>query len=423
LENVVTQLDNQVFPDLLDVTQALHRLLDHFAPLEVVETQLSKVAGYVLGEDVLAQGDFPPFNNSAMDGFAVRSDDVSDANPENPISLHVVADIPAGWSVDLNLKPGQAARIMTGAVVPQGADAVVPVEDTDFNLRRAGLKAPEVVKISRPVRTGMHIRFAGEDVRKGEAVLQSGRIIRPQEMGFLSMLGISIVPVHRAPRIAIFSSGDELIPVEESLSPGKIHDANSYTLASLVEQYKGEVINLGIVPDNPASVRECLDRAVSEKVDLILSSAGVSVGALDFVREVIEQDGRLDFWRVNMRPGKPLAFGDYKSIPFIGLPGNPVSAYMGFMVFVRPALLKMHGYDNLAYPVTQVRLQEAITSDGRETYLRAVVSWQDGGLTARLTGHQGSGNLRSLVQANALLKIPPGVVSLPSGAQVDAWML
>jgi molybdopterin molybdotransferase len=415
--------NRQVFPELLDVSEALQRLLGNFTPLDVVETQLANAAGSILGEDIPAQADIPPFNNSAMDGFAVRSLDVAGAERGNPISLQVIADIPAGLSIEVDVKAGQAVRIMTGAVVPAGSDAVVPVEDTDFKHRKPGINAPKVVKIYRPVGPGMHIRFTGEDVRKGEIVLKSGSLIRPQEMGFLSMLGLPRVPVRRAPRVAIFSSGDELTPVEETLRPGKIHDANSYTLASLVESYRGHVLDLGIVKDDRLAVRGCLERAVSEKVDLILSSAGVSVGAMDFVRDVIEQDGRMDFWRVNMRPGKPLAFGDYKKVPFIGLPGNPVSAYVGFVVFVRPALLKMQGNPDLDYPITRVKLQEDITSDGRESYLRAIVSRKEGELLARLTGHQGSGNFRSLVQANALLKIPAGVVSLPSGAQVDAWML
>jgi molybdopterin molybdotransferase len=419
----VTRSHNQAFPDLLDVAEALQRLLGHFAPLGVVEIPLNQIRGRVLAKDILARDDLPPFNNSAMDGFAVRTVDVLGASPEQPIVLNVVADIPAGLPVEVDLKAGQAARIMTGAVVPASADAVVPVEETDINQRQPGLKTPEAVQISKPVHPGAHIRLAGEDVRKGEVVLWAGQMIRPQEVGFLSALGIPKAPVHRKPRVAIFSSGDELIPVEETLQPGKIHDANSYTLTALVEHFGGEVINLEIVPDVPEAVRECLDRAYSEKVDLILSSAGVSVGALDFVRGVIEQDGQLDFWRVNMRPGKPLAFGDYRKIPFVGLPGNPVSAYVGFMVFVRPALLKMCGRRELSYPATRVELRESITSDGRETYLRSIVTKQEGILVARLTGHQGSGNLRSLVQANALLMIPSGVVSLPSGAQVDAWML
>jgi molybdopterin molybdotransferase len=223
--------------------------------------------------------------------------------------------------------------------------------------------------------------------------------------------------------VAILSTGDELLPAEAQLAPGKIHDANSYTLIALVEACGGEAINLGIVADDPDAVQACLDKAAAEKVDLILSSAGVSVGALDFVRSVVEQKGSLDFWRVNMRPGKPLVFGHYLGIPFAGLPGNPVSAYVGFEVFLRPALLKLQGMRNLYRPIWRARLIEEVNSDGRESYLRAIVERQSGEMVARLTGHQGSGNLRSLVQANALLIIPSGVKSLPSGARLDAWML
>jgi molybdopterin molybdotransferase len=182
-------------------------------------------------------------------------------------------------------------------------------------------------------------------------------------------------------------------------------------------------VSLGIVPDDIEAVQTCLDRAIALNVDLILSSAGVSVGAFDFVRHVVERGGHLDFWRVNMRPGKPLAFGDYQGVPFIGLPGNPVSAFVGFEVFVRPAILKMSGFNGFDRPLQKVRLLEEIDSDGRESYLRSVIALQDGVLTARLTGHQGSGNLRSLVQANALLLIPSGVKSLPAGAEVEAWIL
>jgi molybdopterin molybdotransferase len=377
----------------------------------------------VLAEDILASVDLPPFPNSGMDGFAVRVADVSLARADAPVALRVVADIPAGREADIRLETGQAARIMTGAVVPEGAEAVIPVEDTDFSYRQAGVEAPQVVKIYRSTRTGDHIRPAGQDVRRGELILRAGTILRPQDAGILSMLGQAQVPVHQIPRVAIFSSGDELLPVEAELAAGKIHDANSYILISLVEQCGGQAIHLGIVPDNPKAVQDCLDRAVAERVHLILSSAGVSVGALDFVRSVVEQKGSLDFWRVNMRPGKPLAFGHYQGIPFIGLPGNPVSAYIGFEVFVRPALLRLQGMQQLFRPVWKVRLGEKIESDGRESYLRAIVERQEGELVARLTGHQGSGNLRSLVQANALLIVASGVKSLPSGAQVEAWIL
>ena len=253
--------------------------------------------------------------------------------------------------------------------------------------------------------------------------MTSGLRIRPQDAGFLSMLGQATVPVRRRPRVAVFSSGDELLPVDQPLTPGKIHDANSVMIAGLVERCGAEAINLGIIPDRLEQVQAVLAQAAGAGVDLIISSAGVSVGAMDFVRAAIEQEGRLIFWRVNMRPGKPLVFGYYRQVPFVGLPGNPVSAFMGFEVFLRPALLKMLGMDPLIRSALRARLQEPLESDGRETYLRAIVDWQQGDPVVRLTGHQGSGNLRSLVQANALLFVPSGVKYVPSGAQVDVWLL
>jgi molybdopterin molybdotransferase len=312
---------------------------------------------------------------------------------------------------------------MTGAPVPPLATAVVPVEETNFASRGAGVELPESVLIFKDAFAGQNVRPAGMDVHSDDLILQAGSRIRPQDAGFLSMLGIPQAPVRRRPRVAVFSTGDELVPVELPLSPGKIHDANGYTLASLVEQSGAEALNLGVAADRPEDIQAILNHAVDLGVDIILSSAGVSVGAFDFVRTVVESAGKLDFWRVNMRPGKPLAFGEFRGIPFVGLPGNPVSAYVGFEVFVRAALLKMLGLKTLLRPVWRVRLMEPLESDGRESYLRAVVSWQGGELAARLTGHQGSGNLLSLVQANALLLIPSGVKSVPSGAQVDAWML
>ena len=408
---------------LLSVKEARQRLLSNFIPLGVEKISLPEAAGRVLAEEIVAPYDLPPFPNSSMDGFAIRVSDVSGAGPENPVTLSVVADIPAGQVADFSLQPGQAARIMTGAPILTSAEAVIPVEDTDFNFRQPGVKLPEKVKVFRPVLMGENVRPAGQDVQAGEVVMHPGSRLRPQDIGFLSMLGLAKVPVHRLPRIAIFSTGDELLPVEAPLRPGKIHDANSYILISSVEKAGGEAVHLGIVPDEAEAVKACLDKAVSEEVDLILSSAGVSVGAFDFVRSVVEQHGVLDFWRVNMRPGKPLAFGHYQGIPFIGLPGNPVSAFVGFEVFVYPALAKLAGMSETGRLTQSVQLLEAVDSDGRESYLRAFVSQEDGRRVARLTGHQGSGNLRSLVQANSLLLIPSGVKSLPAGVEVEAWML
>jgi len=408
---------------LLSVTAAVQRLLDHFAPLSPEPLPLSQAGGRVLAEAVRARFDLPPFPNSSMDGFAVQAQDVAAASPEHLVALQVVADIPAGQAPEVHLGPGQAARIMTGAFLPEGATAVVPVEDTDFNYRQPGLPPPERVSVFAPVTAGDNVRPKGQDVRAGELVMQPGCRLRAQDLGFLAMLGVGEAVVYRRPRVAVFSTGDELLDLDQPIAPGKIYDSNSYILEELINRAGGSSIRMGIIPDREEAVQAALDEAVAAEVDLILSSAGVSVGAFDFVRQVVEARGRLEFWRVNMRPGKPLAFGEYRGIPFIGLPGNPVSAFVGFEVFVRPALLKMSGLKNPRRPSIRVRLDEPVESDGRESYLRAVVTETSGERRAVLTGHQGSGNLRSLVQANALLLIPSGVKSLPSGAEVNAWYL
>ena len=377
----------------------------------------------VLAQDISATTDLPPFDNSSMDGFALRVADLLDASDASPRSLRVVADIPAGLSPKISLAPGEAARIMTGAQVPDGADAVIPVEDTDFDDRDAGSRPPESVLIRRPVRSGENIRTRGMDIHTGQIVLNKGRALKPQDLGLLAMLGQASVPVHRRARVALFSSGNELLEVGAPLEPGKIRDSNSYTIAALIEDAGAEVIRLGVAKDNHESVEALLEKAAHLKVDMILSSAGVSVGAFDFVKEVIEANGKMDFWRVNMRPGKPLAFGEYRNIPFIGLPGNPVSAFVGFEVFVRAAIGILNGSYNEGRPQIRVRCAEQIDSDGRESYLRAEVSEENGVMVAHLTGHQGSGNLHSLVQANALLIIPAGVKCVPAGQEVIAWFI
>jgi len=258
---------------------------------------------------------------------------------------------------------------------------------------------------------------------EGQLVLTRGRRLEPQDIGLLATLGFVSVKVLRRPRAAILSSGDEIIPPSAPLEPGKIRDSNSYMIAALVARAGGEVQRIGVARDDLESVRSLLDRAASLSVDLIITTAGVSVGAFDFVRTAVEENGRLEFWKVNMRPGKPFTFGFYKGIPFVGLPGNPVSAFVGFEVFVRPALGRMAGYTNVDHPVTRVFLGESVESDGRESYLRATLKNENGRAVAYFASHQGSGNLYSLVLANALLILPSGVKSLAIGAEVDAWLL
>jgi molybdopterin molybdotransferase len=408
---------------LLSVNEARERILSHFQPVTTETLPLAGCSNRVLAQDIAATSDLPPFNNSSMDGFAVRAADVIDAAAGSPRNLRVVADIPAGSHPTISLAPDEAARIMTGASIPDGADAVIPVEDTNFDNRDAGTSAPNEVQIFKTAKSGANIRPRGMDLRAGEVVLNKGRILKPQDLGLLAMLGFANVLVYRKPRIALFSSGDELLPVDAPLEEGKIRDSNSYALAALIEEAGADVIRLGVAKDEPDSVKALLEKAVELKVDLILSSAGVSVGAFDFVKQVIESNGKLDFWRVNMRPGKPLAFGEYKQVSFIGLPGNPVSSFVGFEVFVRPTLQRLRGSLNGGRPTVRVRCEEQIDSDGRESYLRAQVHEEEGNFIARLTGHQGSGNLHSLVQANALLIIPAGVKCVPAGQEVNAWLI
>ncbi len=408
---------------LLSVEQARERILSQLDHVGTETIPLTASVDRVLGVNIVAADDLPLFDNSSMDGFAVRAVDTANATPASRMTLLVVADIPAGSTPKTSLAPGQAARIMTGAQMPQGADAVIPVEDTDFNDRSPGTPAPKSVSIEKTVKHGDNVRQRGMDILAGDAVLKKGNLLKPQDVGLLAMLGIPEVEVYKKPLIALLSSGDELLEAGAPLESGKIRDSNSYMLASLVESTGAEVLRLGIAKDTRESVHGLIEQAVMLNADMILSSAGVSVGAFDYVREVVESHGNLNFWRVNMRPGKPLAFGDYRNIPFIGLPGNPVSAFVGFEVFVRDAIRRLGGISGGSRQKIHVRSEEEILSDGRESYLRAVIHEENGEYVAKLTGHQGSGNLLSLVQANALLIIPAGVKCVPAGQVVEAWLL
>ncbi|MBI3360339.1 MAG: molybdopterin molybdotransferase MoeA [Chloroflexi bacterium] len=409
---------------LLSVGDALERLLAEFRPLESEVIHADLALGRVLAKAIVALIDLPPFANSSMDGYAVRAADVAAASSEAPVTLTVTADIPAGARPPaIALAPGSAARIMTGAPLPPGVDAVIPIEATDDARSSAGAPPPAKVRILNPVALGANVRLPGEDVRAGVEVLPAGHVVRPAEMAMLASLGRNEVAVIRKPRVAILSTGDELVEIAEPLAPGKIRDSNSYALAALVQTYGGTPIRVGIAPDRVAAVRERLGAALAQSADLILSSAGVSVGAFDVVKTVVQSEGSLDFWRVRMRPGKPLAFGQVRGVPFLGLPGNPVSAMVTFEIFARPAILKMSGRSSLAKPQVPARLLEEVSSDGRESYLRAVVQREGAVYTARLTGGQGSNLITSLTRANALVIVPAGVTRVRAGETLMAWML
>jgi molybdopterin molybdotransferase len=409
----------------LSVQEAQQRIIQFFQAGTVETVPVERCAGRVLAEDLTAPGDLPPFDNSSMDGFAVRSVDVLPATQEEPVALKVVADIPAGSPSAVVIQKGEAARIMTGAPVPAQADAVVPVEDTSVSSGpdTDGTREtwPKGVLIYHGAKPGGNIRRRGSDIVKGQLLLQRGRYIQPQDAGLIATIGRAEVQVFRRPRVALFSSGDELVQPGGPLGKGQIYDSNQYVLAALLEREGAEVLRMGTAPDDPRRIAELLDRAVEQRADMIVTSAGVSVGAYDYVRAVIESRGRLEFWRVNMRPGKPLAFGMYAGIPLIGLPGNPVSSFVGCLMFVLPAVRRLAGREQTNLVWETAVLSEAIESDGRESYLRAIVDEEDGRLVAKLAGHQGSGNIFSLVQANALLIVPSGVKSLPIDSPVKIW--
>lgn len=409
--------------DLLSVDRALEQILESFQPLPAETIDINLALGRVLAHDIRSSINLPPFPNSSMDGYAVRVEDVAGASRESPATLRVTMDIPAGKTPVGRIESAQAARIMTGALLPDGADAIIPVEQTDSQWTAGGdASLPEQVKIYKTAKLGDYVRPTGEDIQAGQIVLRAGMILRPQDLGVLASLGEARIPVIQQPRVVIISTGDELVDVSEPLAPGKIRDVNAHTIAGLVSTYGGIPIRLPIARDTFDEVRALFQRALDERPDIIISSAGVSVGAFDVVRTLLDELGKVNFWRVNIRPGKPLAFGEVGGVPFLGLPGNPVSAMVTFDVFARPALLKMSRRPdtlNTAKAITA----ESIQSDGRRSYLRVKLERVNGQLVARLTGTQSSGALNSMVLADGLLIVPENVTSVPAGAELSVRLL
>jgi molybdopterin molybdotransferase len=404
--------------EMLSVAEAQRVILTHIRSCGVESAPLLESLGCVLAQDIIAQDDLPPFDNSGMDGYAVRADDIQEATREAPVTLSVVADIAAGHPSDVTIGPAQAARIMTGAPVPAGADAIVPVEATD-----GGRALSARVTIFQKAKRGEHVRPSGGDVRRGDKALSTSTFIRPAEIALMAALGVPQVRVVRRPRVAILATGDELVEPGEKFVRGQIRNANGWGTAALVMRYGGQPIQLGIARDTADDLRAKLGEGLAANADLFVVSAGVSVGAHDLVKDIVTSDGELSFWRVRMRPGKPLAFGRYHGVPFFGLPGNPVSAMLTFEQFVRPAIIKMSGRANWQKPVLQVELAEAITSDGRETFARAWVRRENNRYVAHLSGGQASNVLSALVAANALVIIPDGQTRVEAGARVSAQML
>ncbi len=408
--------------EMLSVAEARSAILEQFTSLEPETVSLLDALERVLAERIAADIDLPPFANSSMDGYAVRAADLAGATRERPARLSVVADVAAGHPIDAVIEPGMAARITTGAPLPPGADAVVPVEATDDPERGTSSLRPEIA-IFQEFKRGSFVRQSGQDVRRGQPVLEPGTLIRPPEVAMLAAVGRGSVKVVRRPRVAIFATGDELVSPEQRPGPGQIRNVNEVGTAALVARYGGVPVMLGIARDDVSDTRERFEAALAQRADVIVASAGVSVGAHDVVKDVVRAYGEIALWRVRMRPGKPLAFGNYKGTPFFGLPGNPVSALLTFEQFVRPALLKMSGRARWDKPIVQVTLLETVTSDGRETYARAWVERDGAGYAARLSGGQGSNILSALTGANALVIVPDGVTQLEAGSRASAQML
>jgi molybdopterin molybdotransferase len=408
---------------LISVEEALAEILSHVRPLEPERIPILEALGRVLAEGIVSDTDIPPFDNSAMDGYAVRAADVAGA----PVSLAVTGSVAAGYVAGAWLEPGTAIRIMTGAPMPEGADAVVPFEDTsDFDrAKEARLAAPAAaIEVRSAVKPRDHVRPAGEDVRRGEQAMAPGRVIRAQEIGVLASLGRSTALVHRRPRVAILATGDELLEVDEPLAPGKIRNSNEYTNTALVTRTGGVPIRLGIARDTAGELTAKIREGLAQGADLFLTSGGVSVGDYDVVKDVLGAEGRMQFWQVNMKPGKPLAFGLLPGgVPLIGLPGNPVSAMVSFEQFARPAILRMLGHSDLVKPTVRAIMDEPLTSSGRRTFARVVVSQREGRYHARTTGEQGSGVLTSMAKANGLAIVPEGIEYLEAGSEVTVQMI
>jgi len=410
--------------ELLAVETALAHILARLAPLPAEIIPTPQALGRVLAQPIRAALDIPPFANSGMDGYAVRAADTAGASRDHPARLAVALNIPAGAPPGCCVGPGQAARIMTGAPLPEGADAVVPVEDTGDDWRAEDdAPLPESVAIFRAVRPGANVRPAGEDMRRGQPVLDAGTRLRPQEIGVLVSLGLAEVALRRQPRVAILATGSELVDLGDPLGPGQIRNSNSYVLAGLVQENGGVPLRLPIAPDSVAAVRAAFEDALALDPDLIISSAGVSVGTRDVVRAVVDELGQVELWRVNLRPGKPLAFGQVGGVPFFGLPGNPVSAMVTFLIFVRPALRRLLGQDPHARAILTARVGERLRSDGRRSFLRVRLSREAGEWVARTTGTQSSGALLSMVLADGLLIVPEGVSEVEEGRRFEVWLL
>jgi molybdopterin molybdotransferase len=397
---------------LTRLEDALKTVLASAQSLGLEKVSLLQGLGRVLADDIIAPRDNPPWDNSAMDGFAVRADDIKQEHAiAKPVELTIIEDVPAGKMPRKAVGPGQAIRIMTGAPIPKGADTVIKVEDTE--------PSKDIVRVFKPEPRGANIRPQGEDVKQGECIIGKGTQLRSAEVGMLAILAKAFVPVYQLPRVAILATGDELADLDERLPDDKIVNSNSYGLAAAVLEAGGVPVLLGIAKDQPEALKKKIADGLT--ADILVLSGGVSMGDYDFTKAVFKELGaEMNFWKLAIRPGQPLAFGKIQGKLAFGLPGNPVSSMITFEQLVRPAMLKLGGHKHQSRPVLQAVFQERFSKrPDRRHFLRGVLRKDEGVLTVRTTGDQGSGILTSMVKANCLIDVPVETEKLNPGDLVD----
>lgn len=404
---------------MLSVAEAAARIIADIETLGAERVALLDALGRVLATPVRSPLTLPAWDNSAMDGYALRAADVRDVRPDHPVTLRVLETVAAGAFPSQRVEPGTATRIMTGAPIPDGADGVVRLEDTD--------RGTAQVAIHDARDAGHNVRRRGEDIALGATVFERGQPLGAAQIGVLASVGAATVEVYRRPRVAFFGSGDEIVDLDglpEAVAGRKILTSNSYTLHAMIREAGGEPMNLGIARDDPAELHDRIARSTGS--DLLITSAGISAGEFDYVRDVLAQLGvEMTVWKVRMRPGAPVGFGWLGERPWIGLPGNPVSTMVTFELFVRPMLRRMLGHTRIYRRPVEVTLEEPITIAATLThFMRGIVTVGAGGaMTARLTGPQGSGVLTSMARANALLIVPEDRPRVEAGESLHALLI
>lgn len=411
---------------MISVEEALEKILGQLNTLEAENKELLDSLGQVTVEDIFAPFDLPLRDNSAMDGYALKANDIKGASEKHPVLLKVIGEIPAGVAPKVHLKTGECVRIMTGGIMPDGADVVVPLESTDDEERSGQVNRREEIGIFLDMASGLNIRKTGEDLSRGTLVVGKGKVLRPSHIGILASLGISRINVVKRPVIAIIATGNELVDVKQKLLDGKIYNSNSYAIASQVREFGGIPKIIGIAKDNIEDLTRSLRESL--KYDLVITSGGVSVGDYDFVKKALTIEGEMLFWRVQIKPGKPITFGilskGSKKVPHLGLPGNPVSCMIVLEIFGRPAIFKMLGREAESRKIVWATMQdEIVNTDARRIFARVVLEHNEDGYYAQLTGPQGSAVLMSMVKANGLAIVPETTPVIKKGDKIQVLIL